>query len=139
MSYTRCTQVCSDPKIVLREKKSTFVADNPNRKSVHKTVVDGCYITGDDQRCDFMLRIDYPDPVVYLVELKGGHLDHAISQLESTLSKLPVCVRMHKKECCVVVTNAPSARTILPKLKMEFRKKYQSGLSVRTRLLTVEV
>ena len=139
MSYDKCTKQRKDPRIVLRENKSTFVAINNSRKVVYETKVDGCYINGSAQRCDYMLRVDTPNRVVYLIELKGRHIEHAVSQLKETLTKMPDCVNGYKRECCIVATCVPKARTNLQKSKIELKRAHNANLKVRSGKLEIEV
>ena len=83
----KCTNICSDSKIVFQdgESKSKMCFSNPNRRKVKKILVDNCLIT-EGKRCDFLL-IDHNE-VEHFVELKGNQVEYACTQIIETIKKI---------------------------------------------------
>lgn len=134
MSYKECTEELKVPKKTLRDhkSKSSFEIDNAERKRFSVTRVDGCYITGNVEKCDYMVSVpNGRSGVVHLVELKGKKVDKAISQLESTLEKLPEHLNCYAKECYAVTTAFPKGRPDNMKKKKDFRKKNRANLNIK--------
>jgi hypothetical protein len=68
---------------------NSFVTDyfpdliNDSAKEIDCYNIEGC-IEKDKKKCDYLL-INLTDSIVFLVELKGSDILHAISQIDSTL------------------------------------------------------
>jgi hypothetical protein len=78
-----CIQsVCdSKPKVEENGRKAVFL--NPERVPVKKVRVDGCLITGNTPRADYI--VSKPGVVDVIVELKGKDIFHAKDQILATL------------------------------------------------------
>jgi hypothetical protein len=74
--------------VVLKEKRSQYKIDNPNRKLVCRTPIDGGYIPLNSTCCCDYLVVNCPDCKAYLVELKGCDVLHALEQINATLTLL---------------------------------------------------
>lgn len=74
-------------KIVISEKRSSYVAENTNRKLFCNYKVDRCIFGTESKKCDYLL-IDNQDNKSYYIELKGSDLIAAVVQIDETLSKL---------------------------------------------------
>ncbi len=74
-------------KIVISEKRSSYVAENTNRKLFCNYKVDRCIFGTESKKCDYLL-IDNQDHKSYYIELKGSDLIAAVVQIDETLSKL---------------------------------------------------
>lgn len=72
--------------IVCCEKNKTFKAFNDHAHFVYKYKIDGDIIPSSDSRnrCDYLLE-DETNKSVFLIELKGTQLLHAVMQIESTI------------------------------------------------------
>ena len=55
-----CTDITNNRIITLKDKGNSqkMTINNPNLLTIIKIRVDGCAITGDTQRCDYMLKIE---------------------------------------------------------------------------------
>jgi hypothetical protein len=85
MNYKDCTTKTKDPNILVRERKSRFRILNPSNKNIEKVKVDGCLITGNqEKRCDWLFALPADQRVLY-VELKGSDIEKAAEQLEATV------------------------------------------------------
>ena len=72
--------------IVSSENKKKHIAHNVNGDAVYQYRVDGDLITDTIQsRCDFLLENE-SKKYAYLIELKGSNLDHAVEQIENTIT-----------------------------------------------------
>ncbi len=132
MDYGTCATQSNKEEITAKENRRKLTIKNPLRKIVRKIQVDGCLpITG--KRCDYMFEImDNPTPdkicrVIYL-ELKGNHIEDAYKQLVATIDLFIVEHRDCKKECYIVASSVPRARTARQKLITEMSKKKKTEL-----------
>ncbi|WP_355660380.1 hypothetical protein [Halomonas salifodinae] len=136
MSYKDCTEKSQHPKKVLRDKgsKSCFEIDNPSRREFTITRVDGCMIQGHVEKCDYMVGVHEEEEkgVLHLVELKGKKLDKAISQLESTLQRVPEEFERYRKLCYAITTVIPKGGPRAMKKKVEFERKNSAILKYST-------
>ncbi len=83
--YPNCTECSHGSKIVVKENKKEYILQNPSGRKVCKVKIDGCVIPSQDRsKCDFMLIVCSTKDV-YLIELKGRDLLHAVAQLRQTL------------------------------------------------------
>ncbi|MDO9271010.1 MAG: hypothetical protein Q7T96_18040 [Methylobacter sp.] len=132
MDYGTCATQSANEEITAKENRRKLTIKNPSRKIVRKIQVDGCLpITG--KRCDYMFEImgnptsDKICKVIY-VEFKGGHTEEAYKQLIATIDLFIVEHRDCKKECYIVASSVPRARTARQKLITEMSKKKKTEL-----------
>lgn len=125
----KCTNICSDLKIVFQdgESKSKMCFSNPNRRKVKKILVDNCLIT-EGKRCDFLL-IDHNE-VEHFVELKGTQVQYACTQIIETIKKISTDINALKFSF-IVSSACPLTTTEVQVFKAIFRKKYNSFLHVK--------
>ena len=143
MSYTDCTEKTKHPKKVLRDNgsKTSFEIENPSRREFTITRVDGCLIQGHVEKCDYMVGVHEQEGngILHLVELKGKKLDKAISQLESTLRRVPENFSGYKKICYAVTTSIPKGGPRAMKKKVEFERKSSVVLKYCTMRYTLTI
>ena len=73
-----------NPIITCAEKRSRYIARNPNRKLNCKIRIDNALIKGNDiSKCDYGLWVDEGNRMI-LIELKGSDVEKALEQLFST-------------------------------------------------------
>ena len=126
-----CSVERKDPDIAVSEKGKTFRLDNPNRRTIVQVKVDGCLITGERERCDYLFEIPIaptpPTHRVCYVELKGKNIEKAISQIISTIEYTKQQYAKFKKEAYIVSsrvpTESPSTQALRRKLKNDFGAK----------------
>ncbi|ENN2390376.1 hypothetical protein [Vibrio alginolyticus] len=128
MNYNGCTTVDSSSIIKVSEKKSSFSIENKNRSDVKKLAVDGCLITDNRERCDWIIYQDTPKKQAFYVELKGCDVQKGISQLSATVKTTKAQFSDYKKECYLISTRVPSHSPALARKKMQFNK--DTGLTV---------
>lgn len=143
MSYMECTEKFHHPKKVLRDKgsKSSFEIENPARREFTVTRVDGCLIQGHVEKCDYMIGVHEKEKkgVLHLVELKGNKLEKAVSQLESTLKRVPEDFSEYEKVCYAVTTVTPKGSPRTMKMKIAFEKKNSAKLKYSTMRYKVSI
>jgi len=137
VTYGTCSTSITSRHINVSENKRKFCLVNENEIEIIKVVVDGCLITGDSKRCDYLF--DFPAlNLVYYVELKGRDIESAVKQLKATIS---FCKRIHagkEKECHIVSSRVPMGPKVQV-LKREFLKNTGCSLRIKTKVNTVKV
>lgn len=121
----RCCSIVTDQIIVLKESKSIFRFNNPERKKVKKIVVDGCAIV-EGAKCDHLI-ID-SNSVEYFIELKGCDVKHALAQLEASIRQLGE--RM-PRFAFIVSTRCPLTGNDIQIAKKRFRKCFNTELIIK--------
>lgn len=83
---SHCKEVTNNRVIVKSEGNAQVRIKNDNEEKAVIIHIDGCVITGSDrQRCDYLI-LRCEQNKAYLVEFKGSNLEHAYSQIDSTLT-----------------------------------------------------
>lgn len=74
--------------IVCTENNKTYRAINSDENDVYQYKMDGDIIPKGslEQRCDYVVENETKKNV-YLIELKGGDIKHAVDQIEATVQK----------------------------------------------------
>ncbi len=126
--FGECETVVTDPRIVLREKRSRICFLNPRRARVRKIVIDGCVIQ-DGLRCDHLL-IDAV-PVEHFVELKGSNVRHALDQLEATIKQVSADAEAAVKRAYVLSARCPLASPDVQAHQRRFKSVYNAALIIR--------
>lgn len=125
-----CTEKKTDSKIVLEEKGKKMVFLNKARKTIKIITVDGCAITA-GIKCDFLVKNE--EDYEYFVELKGADILHACDQLKASINQLSVNPTQNAKHSFIVASRVvPAITTRIQNLKVEFRKKFNCTLIIRT-------
>lgn len=113
------------------EMGKKFRFDNPGRKTICKVQVDGCLITGNSVKCDYVFKVCEGNEY-FLVELKGNDVDHAVKQIEATF--LHVNSRLRERperfKGRIVSSRVPAAT------ESRFRKLQDKVLRERRFLIT---
>lgn len=125
----RCITKIKASKIVLTDGagKTKMCFANPRNRVVTRIIVDNCAIQ-DGLRCDFMI-IDHK-LLEHYVELKGRQIAHACIQIEETIKKLTKNISKLKYSF-IVSTACPLTTTQVQVLKAQFKKKYNSKLTIK--------
>jgi hypothetical protein len=128
-TVAECTQIVyeSKPKVEENGRKAVFL--NPDRAEVHKIRVDGCLVTGDDQRADFI--VSKPGTIDVIVELKDRDIYHARDQILATLPfwrQFPPLSSVIAG--LIVCSKSPASASDLQVLKAKTLKKFGLWLEV---------
>ena len=132
-----CSSIHSNPTIIFKDQKNPqkLIIDNSVRYDVEQIEVDGCAITNDQIRCDFLLVVpSHCEYQEYYIELKGTDLAHALKQILNTVSILS------KKQTklmmgFIICNRSPMTTTEIQNLKVQARKK-NIILVVKSKLYT---
>ncbi len=139
MNYEHCTTVTSIKRVVVKEKRSSFELINTSRISVEKIKVDGCLISDNSERCDWLFVIKSCEEFAYFIELKGCDLKKAISQLESTIISTKDRFKDTSKKCYVVTSRVPKQGPSVQRFVREFYRKYSIVLVIKNIRATVDI
>ncbi len=83
------------------------------------------------RKCDFIVSISSKQKTkVLLIELKGNHVSHAISQLESVLKnhEFREAFGEYNKCCLIVANNIPKVQVKTHNEQNKFMKNYSASL-----------
>lgn len=113
---------------------------NTRRQMLRRYQVDGCLVPkGSATRsCDYLV-IDSSERG-YFVELKGGDILHALTQLEASIKSLRQHLKPGERILCFVVCsgNRLPPATIISQ-KERFRKLFKADLHIQTRMAEYEI
>ncbi len=116
----KCRQKRRDQKIVLKEKRSKIVFENPQRLEIEVIQVDECAIR-DGKRCDHLVLRQNPQEE-YFIELKGSDIQKAFDQLARSIKLLSTSPPEGRRECIVVTRRVPRLVPRIQKAQKRFRK-----------------
>ncbi|MEB3231407.1 MAG: hypothetical protein VKJ64_10385 [Leptolyngbyaceae bacterium] len=126
----KCEKIRKDRKIVLEENKSKITFLNPNGVKILVIQVDGCVIDDNQTaRCDYAL-VPKKELEIY-VELKGRDINHAVQQLESTITFLSENPQSIKKLCFIVSSRVPKQTTTIQQIQSRFKKQFNAVFRVK--------
>lgn len=117
-----------DKIIVFEENRSKLVLLNPLQIKVRKIIVDGCEITV-GIRCDYLCLAK---DIEHYIELKGQDLDHALKQIERTISLLSTDKKKQLKISFIICTRSPATSASIQNLQTSFRRNYNSYLIIKS-------
>jgi hypothetical protein len=129
-----------DKKIDSRsEKGKRFILKNGSNRKVRYVQVDGCLLTDEQKKCDFLYEIASSDSgsieTVFFVELKGTDFSHGIEQLENTVKVLKEWYRkIANKRAFLVGRGIPSFETKTQKVALRFKRCYDVSFHAKTNL-----
>lgn len=125
----KCRETSSQKIFSFRENRSLLTLDNTNGVVSTKIHVDGCEIDDDGIRCDYLHTTN--DLEIY-IELKGQDIEHAIKQIERTITLLSLDKIRQLKRSYIICTRSPMSSTGIQHFDRIFRKKYNSKLIVKS-------
>lgn len=126
----KCTTNRNCKIISVEENGMTFIIQNNNMINIDQIKVDGCLISGNEEKCDWAFKIDEKNKVLF-VELKGANIKKAISQIDSTLKKTKKYFEKTNKECFIVSSRVPALSHEVRTAKINFHKKYSALLNIK--------
>ncbi|WP_128690256.1 hypothetical protein [Chromohalobacter israelensis] len=139
MEFDKCTVRVSHKKIKVEENRCSATVDNESGVEIKKVKIDGCLITGHEERCDWMFLHEEPEKHAHLIELKGKKIDKAVSQLKSTLGKLSRDLEGYKKTCYAITTTYPKHGPSTLQRKKEFKDQTKALLEIKNIKFTIKV
>lgn len=126
----KCTTNRNCKIISVEENGMRFIIKNNNMINVDQIKVDGCLISGNEEKCDWAFKINEKNKVLF-VELKGANIKKAISQIDSTLNKTKKYFEKTNKECFIVSSRVPALSHEVMAAKINFHKKYSALLNIK--------
>lgn len=130
-----CITTTTNFNITLKDKGNPqkIIIKNPHSFTIEIIKVDGCAVTGNIQRCDYMLKItDHPNIQEYFIEFKGSNLSKALEQIINT------CVILSNnkgiKKGFIICNRSPENSTENQILKRKARKQ-NIILIIKSRIL----
>ena len=112
--------------ISLSEKKSNYKLHNDSGLCISRYHIDGGLCDSmDHEKCDYGIFTDLNE--LFLIELKGRNINHAIEQIDHTIDflKLPTKFRGMKVKARIVATKAPTPDMMSTK-RLSLEKKLKS-------------
>ncbi len=138
-----CSEERADAIIAVTEKGKTFRLHNPNRRTIVQVKVDGCLITGEHERCDWLFVIPIeptpPSHRICYVELKGKNVEKAISQIISTIEYTKQQYAKFNKEGYVVSSRVPAESASTQAMRIKLKRDYGAKLVIRCKELVETV
>ena len=124
----KCRTTSSNAVFVFEEQKSVLRLTNKDRVPSTKIHVDGCEII-EGIRCDYL---HLAKNLEIFIELKGQDLQHAIQQVERTITMLSLDAKNYKKTTYIICTRSPMSSTEIQIYDKHFRKMYNSRLIIKS-------
>ena len=128
MNFGICEKVINHRLIVFKENRSKLVIENTKRKNVRRIEVDGCVLK-EGLRCDYLMITE--NNTEYFIELKGGDVQHALSQLKTTINHISEDPKHGLKHCFIICTRHPALTPKIQRMKMELKRKFNSLLTIK--------
>ncbi len=124
-----CRKISSQKLFVYQEMRTKVILENVDSIESTSITVDGCEINDDTIRCDFM---HIAKGIEFYIELKGQDLEHALEQIKSTIFRLSTNVKKGNKISYIICTRSPMSSSEIQNHKLEFRKKFNSKLEIKS-------
>lgn len=110
--------------LTLKENRSSCYFKNPSKVTLNKLKIDGGLINSSKQeKCDYIVH--WNDSVVTYIELKGGDLIKAFSQIESTIIMTKRQFSHFKNSQCIIVCSRmrlPKNDSTMMRMKKKMKK-----------------
>lgn len=119
------------------------IFNNNSRLDVIEIRIDGCFITNDIPKCDFMLLV--PSGYQYsenFIELKGANVLRAVEQISSTIDYLSNNGIVHKtklKAGYIACSRFPREDTTVQSLKIKMRRDYNLALTIKSQQIEINL
>jgi hypothetical protein len=128
-SQEDCIETVSDSKPKVEENGRKVVFLNPERTPVKKVKVDGCLITANVPKADYVVAM--PGVIDVIVELKGKDIYHAKDQILATLPFWQAHPPFSAKIAALIVcTKSPMSASELQVMKKKIRIQHHLWLEV---------
>lgn len=124
-----CRNISNQKLFVYQEMRSKLTLENVDSIESTSIKVDGCEINDDSIRCDFM---HLAKGIEFYIELKGQDLEHALEQIKSTILRLSSNIVKGNKVSYIICTRSPMTSSEIQNYKLEFRKKFNSKLEIKS-------
>lgn len=124
-----CTDQDKQKKIfTFGERGMKLTLINTDRVVSEKITVDGCAITDNVPKCDYLHKAK---DVERYIELKGKDIKRGLEQIKNTIEILSEDKRRKPKISYIICSQSPAATTSRMKLQKELKEKYNSRLIIK--------
>jgi len=124
-----CSTTSNNKIFTFTEQRSKLVLNNKDQILSTSIHVDGCAINDNGIRCDYL---HLAKQLEIYIELKGQDIEHAMKQLERTITLLGAGNKQQKRICYIICTRSPLASTQIQQYDRHFRNKYNAKLVVKS-------
>lgn len=124
-----CKNISSQKLFVYQEMRSKLILENVDNIESTSIKIDGCEINDDSIRCDFM---HLAKGIEFYIELKGQDLEHALDQIKATILRMSSNIKKGNKISYIICTRSPMSSSEIQNHKLEFRKKFNSRLEIKS-------
>ncbi|MBD2614131.1 MAG: hypothetical protein RMY62_011420 [Nostoc sp. ZfuVER08] len=126
---SECTEYCDNRRtIVVKDSGNSqeYRVTNSSKKEFCKIRIDGCLII-EGEKCDYLI-LDCQDKLAFFVELKGHDLKKALTQIDSSISRLKDEIQNFKIYGRVVLNRTPTPNINSSiEIKLKKRIKQHNG------------
>lgn len=118
--------------ITSSENKKTHKLYNDNLNEIYQFKVDGDIVTDDSIRCDYIVE-NATNKILYIIELKGSDLKHAVEQIEATINRFSTSIRNYCLYPRIVCKS--NTHKIEDSLIIRFKKKYANKYIIQNPII----
>ena len=131
----------AERSIVFSANRKRIEFLNPLQKTVRKIDLDQENLPSTfGPRCDGIIVCnECLNQHEHYVELKGSHVNHAITQLTNSLQKLSFNPRTQSKSCYIICSRVPKTGTDIQNNRLTFSRNYNSQLTIKTHSMRVDL
>ena len=135
--FGNCAESSNDPFKVFVERRSKITFRNQGRKSILQ--VDVPCLKLESKSCDGLLIELENNNIEHFVELKGNKVFDGIEQIMSTIVSISLNPQSQVKHSYIISTRSPRIDSKIQKIKLKFKKDYNSSLTINTGHLPVNI
>jgi len=135
MAKNNCIENTNNKIVVCEENGKRVVFNNPNRKQIVKTKIDGCKVDN-EKICDYL--VTYLS-VENFIELKGSKVEEAFEQLKNCILKFGDEQSYETRNSYVISSRSPLTTAEIQNYKVKFKSKFNSSLIVKNKYYEITV
>lgn len=136
-NFGKCAETSNHPVKVFEERRSKITFRNQGRKSILKVDVPCLELGG--RSCDGLLIELENNNIEHFVELKGNKVFEGIEQIQNTIVLISSNPKSQLKYSYIISTRSPRIDSRIQKIKLNFKKDYNSSLTINTGHLPVYI
>ena len=135
--FGNCGETSNDPIKVFEQRRSKITFRNQGRKNILKVDVPCLKLEG--RSCDGLLIELENENIEHFVELKGNKVFDGIEQIQSTIVSISSNQKSQLKHSYIISSRSPRIDSKIQKIKLKFKKDYNSSLTINTGHLLVNI
>lgn len=137
INFGNCAKISNDPVKVFEERRSKITFRNQRRRSILQVDVPCLNLEG--KSCDGLIIERDNNNIEHFVELKGNKVFDGIEQIKSTIDSISLNPQSQVKHSYIISTKSPRIDSKIQKIKLKFKKDYNSSLTINTGHLPVNI